>query len=1025
MQSLNYVPTWHKESYDRLLNQSLPELLARRLPLTGYHVELTGGNTCMVRVVISNGNGDIEATYRVPMLDERGVATVDGESLVVIPHVHGDDLATAEVHCVGERLYDTIDASLGDAPDHLSWNADLLRAWLPLDQWFVDFFKHNAQKLDQTNWLAIQRHLRAVALPNREKLITPCHVGRVCPFETPEGPNIGHILRIAVGAEIRDAGIHIIDDSPAASLGVTASMIPLLEHDDPNRLLMGANMMGQWILPPKPEPALVQTGFEPNAPDFWCGRNLLTAFISWGGDTIEDGIVISESAAERLAYPHPAEPGDKISNRHGTKGVISRVLPDDEMPHLPDGTPVELVYSFIGVPGRLNFGQIREALWGRIARAEGSPVVAPPFNAPSEEELRERMKSANLPDNGMEVLRMGVNGPQLERPSTVGWVYWGKTVHLARRKLMGGASAPLIKAREEGLQHQAELEYRALRDSAAFETALETFNTRAASDERDDIADWLISGSVSQASPPTPRFEALQERLAVAGIKAVFEGERVMFEFSSPHGGSLSLARRIRHPWLWERELTEVGIFNELPEYTLLVESNARLTRMLESNAPASLVENATVQLQNRVDDYFDALLSPADLRFDARVQFSGRAVIAPGPEFDLDEIGLPEELAWRFYSPHLVRELGDEIAVRNRTTEAIQALDEIMRHSWILVNRAPSLTPTAILAYHPVRIPGNVIRINPLICPWLNADFDGDQVAVFLPLTTAGQEEAGERLSVRGHLSRDPELIRSLVPAKDAVWGLASKSLNPEGCAEIDKLAQISMPYGYLSQTELANAMVELLNSSGVDAAVETIEQLAQLGFEAAKKSGASVSPFIGESLQMPPQPKGDDPETWRIYADQITEQIAANNDYTDPDLGVHFLLVKCRERIPPPRVYTLLGATRGVVSGMDGEPVIIRNSHRTGLTPEEMHACVVGAREGLARVVQQWEQPEQYALTSESKRSFNVLARARRAVRPGIVFARAAAIHEIDPLVDVDSRSFVGLGLKKVRPSRKLDTF
>jgi hypothetical protein len=1014
MQSPNYVPAWHKESYDRLLNQSLPELLARRLPLAGYHVDLTDGKTYLVQVVISNSNGDIEAAYQVPMLDERGVANIDSELLIVIPHVLGDDLASAEVRCVGERLYDAISAELGDAPEHLPWNVELLKAWLPLDQWFVDFFKHNAQKLDQTNWLATQRHLRAVALPNREKLITPSHVGRVCPFETPEGPNIGRILRIAIGAEICDGGIHIVDDSPAASLGMTANMIPLLEHDDPNRLLMGANMMGQWILPPDPEPALVQTGFEPNAPDFWCGRNLLTAFISWGGDTIEDGIVISESAAERLGYPHAAEPGDKISNRHGTKGIISRVLPDDEMPHLQDGTPIELVYSFIGVPGRLNFGQIREALWGRIARAEGSPIVAPPFNAPSEEELRERMKDIGLSGNGMEVLRMGENGPKMDGASTIGWVYWGKTAHLARRKLMGGAEAPLAKAREEGLQRQAELEYRALRDSNAFETAQEIFTTRAARNEGEGITEQVISGRLHQSPPPSPKFGVLQERLAAAGIVADLNGDYVKYKFASPQGETLPLACPVRYPWLWERELTEVGIFDDLPEYALLVKANARLTRMLESNAPVSLVENATVQLQNRVDDYFDALLSPADLRFDARVQFSGRAVIAPGSEFDLDEIGLPEELAWRFYSPHLIHKLGDETAIRNRTTEAAQALDEIMRHSWLLVNRAPSLTPTAILAYHPVRIPGNVIRINPLICPWLNADFDGDQVAVFLPLTTAGQEEAGERLSIRGHLARDPELIRSLVPAKDAIWGLANKSLSPEGCTEIDKLAQISMPYGYLSQTELANAMVELLNISGIDAAVEAIEHLARLGFKAAKKSGASVSPFIGESLHLPPRPKDDDPETWRIYADQITEQIAANNDFSDPDLGVHFLLIKCRKRIPPPRVYTLLGATRGVVSGMDGEPVVISNSHRAGLTPEEMRAIVVGAREGLARVVQQWEQPERYAVTNESERSFNVLARARRAVRPGIVFARAAAIHEIDPLADIDSRLYVGMGPK-----------
>ena len=144
-----------------------------------------------------------------------------------------------------------------------------------------------------------------------------------------------------------------MDESPEATLGLSAVLIPFLEHNDPPRILMGANMMRQWLSPsapetapvncPKgmsrvaasPEPALVQTGYEPDAPDFWCGRNLLTAFISWGGDTLRSGIVISESCAARLNFPYAVEPGDKISNRHGTKGVISRILPDDEMPILP------------------------------------------------------------------------------------------------------------------------------------------------------------------------------------------------------------------------------------------------------------------------------------------------------------------------------------------------------------------------------------------------------------------------------------------------------------------------------------------------------------------------------------------------------------------------------------------------------------------------------------------------------------------------------------------------------------------
>ena len=103
--------------------------------------------------------------------------------------------------------------------------------------------------------------------------------------------------------------------------------------------------------------------------------------------------MISESCAARLNFPYAVEPGDKISNRHGTKGVISRILPDDEMPHLADGTPVELVFSFGALHGRMNFGQIREAVMGRIAQTEGEIAIVPPFQAPNADQLRERLRA--------------------------------------------------------------------------------------------------------------------------------------------------------------------------------------------------------------------------------------------------------------------------------------------------------------------------------------------------------------------------------------------------------------------------------------------------------------------------------------------------------------------------------------------------------------------------------------------------------------------------------------------------------
>ena len=89
---------------------------------------------------------------------------------------------------------------------------------------------------------------------------------------------------------------------------------------------------------------------------------------------------------------------------------MSRILPDASMPHLPDGTPVEILYTS-GPPVRgMNFGQVREAVMGRIARAEGPPVHVPPFGAPGEAELRARLAKAGLPESGMETLHPGPEG---------------------------------------------------------------------------------------------------------------------------------------------------------------------------------------------------------------------------------------------------------------------------------------------------------------------------------------------------------------------------------------------------------------------------------------------------------------------------------------------------------------------------------------------------------------------------------------------------------------------------------------
>lgn len=1042
--SINWSTPWHKASFNRFVQERLPQLLAERLPLVGYQVQPRGRYTCRITVTLASASGDIETTYDIPQPDEEGVFEIQGELRVVVPTASNEELGTATIRCVGEQLYEYIQEHVGQAPADLPWDAELMRAWLPLDTWIDAFLRGlvqpMAQWLDTSNWLSRHTHLRRIFILERNKVIAPGQAGLVCPFETPEGPYLGQIFTVAVGAEIREERLVLVDERPEATLGLCTSMLPFLEHSDPNRLLIAAATMRQVFAPPDPEPALVQTGNEPNAPDFWCGRNLLTAFVSWGADTFADGIVVSQSCARRLNHPYPVEPGDKLSNRHGTIGVVSRVLPDDEMPHLADGTPVELVFNFFGLHVRMNLGQLREAVMGRIARAEGAPAIVPPFGAPSADELHTRLAQAGLPESGMEALTLGRGGPQLERPSTVGWVYWHRMVYLAKDKLV-------VSVDGESGQGQNEYANGVLRDLGAFENLGEILNTRAARrEDASTLSARVAAGPVEQASLPTPMFSDLVKRLQVAGIQATLESDRLTFHFGHPQEGVLDLACPVPHPWLRERQLTQIGIYSDeldthdrclremhalpymppdltslpMERYELLVDANKRLARMLSSQTPAKLTQDAMAQLEVRVNAFFDALLQPIHLCFEERHLFSASAVVAPGASLSIDQVGLADEIAWALFGPLVTRELGDADgdaggaaeAVRARGERAARALDEVMAHSWVVLVPMPTHTPiVSFLAFHPVRDPSHVIRLHPLACDIMNTDFDGDQVAVFLPVTPGAQREAVQRLTLAGRLARDPKLVKSLLPPPEALWGLSSLNLTPAGRQEIYQIMgmEVAAFKGVITQATLVEAMQKVLERDGADAVLARLERLTQRGFEVVRASGASMSPFIGASLQHPPQPQKDDAALWSAYTDELAEKVLSGTDYASADLGPQLLAVSIRER-GRDHLPKLIGPW-GVATDIHGKALVVRHSNVEGLTPEEMVARMVGARQGLAKAYIQWEQLGQEARERGGSGRFTVLARARRAKRPGIVFARAAAIGEMDPLADVDSRLLVGL--------------
>jgi DNA-directed RNA polymerase subunit beta len=134
--------------------------------------------------------------------------------------------------------------------------------------------------------------------------------------------------------------------------------------------------------------------------------------------------------------------GDKMAGRHGNKGVISKILPIEDMPYLPDGTPVDIVLNPLGVPSRMNVGQILETHLGWAAAKLGYRCICPVFDGATEEGIREALREAELPEVGKVQLYDGRTGELMEQKTTVGIIYMLKLHHLVDDKVHARATGP-------------------------------------------------------------------------------------------------------------------------------------------------------------------------------------------------------------------------------------------------------------------------------------------------------------------------------------------------------------------------------------------------------------------------------------------------------------------------------------------------------------------------------------------------------------------------------------------------------
>jgi DNA-directed RNA polymerase subunit beta' len=251
--------------------------------------------------------------------------------------------------------------------------------------------------------------------------------------------------------------------------------------------------------------------------------------------------------------------------------------------------------------------------------------------------------------------------------------------------------------------------------------------------------------------------------------------------------------------------------------YRRVINRNNRLKRLLELGAPDIIVRNEKRMLQEAVDALIDngrrgrpvtgpnnrALKSLSDMlkgkqgRFrqnllGKRVDYSGRSVIVVGPELKMYQCGLPKEMALELFKPFVMKDLVQKgIAsnikaarkkVERASTEVWDSLETVIKGHPVLLNRAPTLHRLGIQAFEPVLVEGHAIKLHPLVCTPFNADFDGDQMAVHLPLSTEAQREAKMLMLASGNLLKPSDGEPVTVPTQDMILGSYYLTMvNPE----------------------------------------------------------------------------------------------------------------------------------------------------------------------------------------------------------------------------------------------------
>ena len=253
-------------------------------------------------------------------------------------------------------------------------------------------------------------------------------------------------------------------------------------------------------------------------------------FTSMVGDDLPAGIV--QMAKVYIAKKRKLKVGDKMAGRHGNKGIVARIVREEDMPFLEDGTPVDIVLNPLGVPSRMNLGQIYETILGWAGKKLDMRFTSPIFNGATQDQINAYLRQANLPENGKVYLYDGLSGDRFDQPTTVGYIYIMKLHHMVDDKMHARSIGPYSLITQQPLggkaqfggQRFGEMEVWALEAFGAANILLEIQTVKS-----DDVIgrakayEAIVKGDNMPVSGIPESFNVLIHELRGLGLNVTFD----------------------------------------------------------------------------------------------------------------------------------------------------------------------------------------------------------------------------------------------------------------------------------------------------------------------------------------------------------------------------------------------------------------------------------------------------------------------------------------------------------------------